>query len=63
LRHEADAEFPAMAILPIREAPDPRLRLIITLVQTIDDGLRTLLADMFEQLSDAPKSGWPFNRS
>jgi peptide deformylase len=52
-----------MAILPIREAPDPRLRLIITPVQTIDDGLRTLLADMFEQLSDAPKSGWPFNRS
>src|SRR5215208_2917130 len=39
------------------------LRVITTPVKTIDDGLRTLLADMFEQLSDAPKSGWPFNRS
>jgi peptide deformylase len=52
-----------MAILPILEAADPRLRVISTSVNTIDDGRRTLLADMFEQLSDAPKSGWPFNRS
>ena len=37
-----------MAILPILEAPDPRLRVISTLVKTIDDGLRTLIADMFE---------------
>jgi peptide deformylase len=63
LKHEAGAEFPATAILSIREAPDPRLRVISTPVQTIDDGLRTLLADLFEQLSDAPKSGWPFTRS
>jgi peptide deformylase len=57
LTHEAGAEFPAMAILPILEAPDPRPRVISTAVKTIDDGLRTLLADMFEKLSDAPGIG------
>jgi peptide deformylase len=39
-----------MSILPIREAPDPRLRVISTLVKTIDDGLRTLIADVFKQM-------------
>jgi len=52
-----------MAILPILEAPDPRLRVISTPVQTIYAGLPTLVADMFEQVSDTPKSGWPFTRS
>ena len=46
-----------MAILPILEAPDPRLRVISTPVKTIDDGLRTLIADMFEQMDDAPEIG------
>lgn len=46
-----------MAILPILEAPDPRLRVISTPVKTIDDGLRTLIADMFEQMYDAPGIG------
>ena len=46
-----------MAILPILEAPDPRLRVISTPVKTIDDGLRTLIADMFEQMSDAAGIG------
>jgi peptide deformylase len=63
LKHEVDAELPPMAILPIREGPDPRLRVISTPVQTIDGGLPTLVADMFEQVSDTPKSGWPFTRS
>ncbi len=52
-----------MGILPILEAPDPRLRMISTPVKSIDDGLHTLIADMFEQTYDAPESGWPFHRS
>lgn len=46
-----------MAILPILEAPDPRLRVISTPVETIDDGLRTLIADMFGTMYDAPGIG------
>lgn len=46
-----------MAILPILEAPDPRLRVISTPVETIDDGLRTLIADMFKTMYDAPGIG------
>jgi peptide deformylase len=46
-----------MAILPILEASDPRLCLISTPVKTIDDGLRTLIADMFEQTYDAAGIG------
>ena len=42
-----------MAILPDFEAPDSRLRVISTPVNTIDDGLRTLIADMLEQTCDA----------
>ena len=57
MTQEAGAECPAMAILPILEAPDPRLRLISTPVKTIDDGARTLIADMFEQMDDAPGFG------
>ena len=50
LTHEAGASFPAMAILPIVEAPDPNQHLISAPVKTIDDGLRTLIADKFEQM-------------
>ncbi len=57
MKHEAGASFPAMAIRPILEAPDRRLRVISTPVKTIDDGLRTLIADMFEQMYDAPGIG------
>ena len=46
-----------MAILPILEAPDPRLRVISTPVDTIDDDLRTMIADMFETMYDAPGIG------
>ena len=46
-----------MAILPIVEIPDPRLREISTPVETIDDGIRTLIDDMFETMYDAPGIG------
>ncbi len=46
-----------MAIRPIIEAPDPRLRLISKPVEKIDDGIRTLVADMFETMYDAPGIG------
>ncbi|MFA5968122.1 MAG: peptide deformylase [Sphingomonas sp.] len=39
-----------MAILPILEVPDPRLRAISTPVETVDDDLRVLIADMFESM-------------
>ena len=46
-----------MAVLPIIEAPDPRLRVISTPVDTVDDGLRALIADMFETMYEAPGIG------
>jgi len=46
-----------MALLPIVEVPDPRLRLISTPVETVDDELRELIADMFDTMYDAPGIG------
>ncbi|MCB2013791.1 MAG: peptide deformylase [Sphingobium sp.] len=46
-----------MAILPILEAPDPRLRTISTPVEAIDDELQTLIDDMFETMYEAPGIG------
>jgi peptide deformylase len=46
-----------MALLPILEAPDPRLRTVSTPVETVDDELRALVADMFETMYDAPGIG------
>jgi peptide deformylase len=46
-----------MAILPIIEVPDPRLKTISTAVETVDDATRTLIADMFETMYDAPGIG------
>ena len=46
-----------MAIRPIIEAPDTYLRTISTPVETVDDGIRTLVADMFETMYDAPGIG------
>jgi peptide deformylase len=46
-----------MAIRPIIEAPDPRLRVKSTSVETVDDDLRALIADMFETMYDAPGIG------
>lgn len=46
-----------MAVLPILEAPDPRLRTISTPVDTIDDALQTLIDDMFDTMYNAPGIG------
>ena len=46
-----------MAIRPIVEVPDPRLREISKPVEGVDDELRTLVADMFETMYDAPGIG------
>jgi len=46
-----------MAILPIIEVPDPRLRQVSTPVEAVDDGVRALIADMFETMYAAPGIG------
>ena len=46
-----------MAILPIVEVPDPRLKTVSTPVEKVDDELRALIADMFETMYDAPGIG------
>jgi peptide deformylase len=46
-----------MAILPIIELPDPRLRQISTPVETFDDDLQRMIDDMFETMYDAPGIG------
>jgi len=42
-----------MAILPIVEVPDPRLRLVSKPVETVDDAVRRLVSDMIETMYDA----------
>ena len=46
-----------MAILPIREIPDPVLRTISKPVERVDDDLRRLMDDMLETMYDAPGIG------
>ena len=46
-----------MAIRRIYETPDPVLRQISKPVDTFDDELKTLVADMFETMYDAPGIG------
>ncbi len=46
-----------MTIRPIIEAPDPYLRTISTPVEAVDEAVRTLVADMFETMYDAPGIG------
>ncbi|WP_310497720.1 peptide deformylase [Sandarakinorhabdus sp.] len=46
-----------MAILPIIETPDPLLKTISTPVAQVTDAHRTLIADMFETMYDAPGIG------
>ena len=46
-----------MAILPIVEVPDPRLKQVSKPVDTFDDQLRILVDDMFETMYDAPGIG------
>jgi peptide deformylase len=46
-----------MAIRPILEVPDPRLREISKPVEQFNEDLRVLVADMFETMYDAPGIG------
>ena len=46
-----------MAIRPIVEVPDPRLRQISSPVEKVDDEVRALIADMFETMYAAPGIG------
>jgi len=46
-----------MAIRPIVEVPDPRLREISKPVETVDADVRALVADMFETMYAAPGIG------
>src|SRR5437773_7285581 len=46
-----------MALLPIVEVPDPRLRQISSPVDKVDDEVRALVADMFETMYAAPGIG------
>jgi peptide deformylase len=46
-----------MAVLHILETPDPILRQKSTPVESIDDELRGLIADMFDTMYDAPGIG------
>ncbi|HEX9933298.1 MAG TPA: peptide deformylase [Allosphingosinicella sp.] len=46
-----------MAILPIVEVPDPRLRQISTPVEDVTDEVRALVRDMFETMYAAPGIG------
>src|SRR5215208_3194989 len=46
-----------MALLPIVEVPDPRLRQISSPVETVNDEVRALVADMFETMYAAPGIG------
>ncbi len=49
--------FYTMALLPILEYPDPRLRTQASEVTEVDDSLRQLIDDMFETMYDAPGIG------
>ena len=46
-----------MALLPILEFPDPRLRTIAKPVAQVDDAMRQLIDDMFETMYEAPGIG------
>ena len=46
-----------MALLPIIEVPDPRLKQISAPVEAVTDETRKLIADMFETMYAAPGIG------
>ena len=46
-----------MALLPILEYPDPRLRTKATEVTDVNDAMRELIDNMFETMYDAPGIG------
>ncbi len=49
--------FRRMALLPILEVPDPRLRQVSTPVEEVNDEIRALIADLFETMYAAPGIG------
>jgi peptide deformylase len=51
-----------MAIRPILNYPDPRLREPAKPVEVVDDGTRALIADMAETMYDAPGVGLAANQ-
>ena len=46
-----------MAVLPIVEVPDQRLRTVCPPVARVDDAVRALIRDMFESMYDAQGIG------
>lgn len=46
-----------MALLPIIEFPDPRLRTVAKPIAQVDDAMRQLIDDMFETMYEAPGIG------
>ena len=46
-----------MALLNILHFPDPRLRTVAKPVSQVDDAIRSLVADMFETMYEAPGIG------
>jgi len=46
-----------MAVRPVIVAPDPRLKLVSTDVEKVDDEIRTLVADMLESMYEADGIG------
>lgn len=46
-----------MALLPILEFPDPRLRTVAKPVEEVNDDIRLLIDDMFETMYEAPGVG------
>lgn len=46
-----------MALLPIITAPDPRLKLVASRVDAVDDEIRRLMDDMLETMYEAPGVG------
>lgn len=46
-----------MALLPILEFPDARLRTVAKPVEQVDDRVRAIIDDMFETMYDAPGIG------
>ncbi len=46
-----------MTVMTVLEVPDPRLRLVAEPVETVDDSIRTLVADMIETMYDSTGIG------
>jgi peptide deformylase len=46
-----------MALRPIITLPDPKLRLVSTKIERVDDSLRRLIDDMIETMHEAPGVG------